>query len=271
MEVKMRDREIDLLKLLVKVIDFVWSNLFLTIFLPVAGALVGWGFSHILENRSESEMMLVTQHLTEPQCEFLLAQLEKTDSFPELTEDQRGGLIKLQHKVISEPRSYSFFSPPGPYKTHVEITLGVKHLGLRKPFENSIIKYLETSQPAIKKKEELAEFYQIMIAELDQELLALQELKKQILTQTKLGDDVVELYTRSVELKEKKIRFEQEAKSIEIFQIVKGFDGMNKPKKASPMQFSLLGAGAGFALLVFLSFLKFFAEYYRNYHQKQST
>ncbi len=39
MEVK-SDQEIDLLTLLVKVLDFVWANLFLTIFLPVAGALV---------------------------------------------------------------------------------------------------------------------------------------------------------------------------------------------------------------------------------------
>jgi hypothetical protein len=270
MEVKRSDQEIDLMTLLVKALDFVWANLFLTIFLPVAGALVGWGLSHISENRSESQMMIVTQHLSEPECEFLLAQLEKTDSFPDVTEEQRKGLIVLKHSVITEQRPYSIFNPPPLSTTHVEITLRVKHVSLRKVFENSIIRYLETSQPAVRKKEELAEYYSAMIAQIDHELKSMDELKKQILTTTSTQENA-DLFTKSVELLEKKIRYQQAARDIEAFQIVKGFDGMNKPKRASPIKYAIGGASVGLGLLILLLFIKYFTEYYRDYHQKLNS
>lgn len=269
MEVKTSDREIDLMTLLVKTLDYVWANLFLTVFLPVAGAVVGWGFSHISENRSESQMMIVTEHLTEPQCEFLLEQLEKTDSFPDVNEDQRAGLISLSHRVIPEERIFPMYSEkPFPRKTHVEITLNVSHINLRKVFENSIIRYLESSQPAVRKKEELKEYYKVMIAQLDHELSALNELKKR--TGTKSGDDNINLYLKSIDLAERKVQYQQASRNIEAFQIVKGFDGMNKPKKASPTRYSLAGLSFGLALLVFMLFLKYFVEYYRAYHQKHA-
>jgi hypothetical protein len=269
---KTSDREIDLMEVLVKILDLVRSNLFLAVFLPVAGALVGWGFSHISENRSESQMMVVTEHLTEPQCEFLLAQLEKTDSFPDITEEQRQSLIFLKHKTIKEPIVHPLLSQSSvPHKTHIEITLHVKHIALRKVFENSIIRYLESSQPAIRKKEELEEFYKTMVIHIDEELSAMNELKKQMVTLNNTGDNAIDLYTKTIELTEKKIKYQQELKNIEAFQIVKGFDGMNKPKTASPGLYSFAGAGAGIALLAFLLFLKYFVDYYRDYHQNQPS
>jgi hypothetical protein len=110
-----------------------------------------------------------------------------------------------------------------------------------------------------------------MIAQIDHELVALQELKTAISQNKGISLSAGDVYTQTIELAEKKIKYEQEAKSIEAFQLVKGFDGMSKNKQASPFRYSSAGFFSGICLLIIVLFLKYFATYYRQYHQKPTS
>ncbi len=109
-----------------------------------------------------------------------------------------------------------------------------------------------------------------MIAQIDRELASMDELKKQIISKNLPHGEQRSLHEIDRADREK-IRFQQASRNIEAFQIVKGFDEMSHPKKASPIQFTLIGMAAGGVLLVIVLFLKYFIAFYRRYHQKEGA
>ena len=265
MEARNTTDEIDLLEILARLYSNLKNNLLLSIILPLTGLIAGFMFAYTSESKVESSMMVVTRLLSLAECQFLLKQMEKSDTFYAITPEQRSGLISISHEIALDPTPVVDKDNP---RVHITISLTVRNHDLLRPFQNSIITYLEASRPAVKKKYEQHEMYAGLIAEIDRELKGLDEVKTQITTRAQASFlNPAALYTAPVELTKQKIQYQLGLSDNTAFNLVQGFDAMSRIAKLSPVVYALIGVLAGVAVLFMLLFLKYFWSYYRKYRQ----
>jgi hypothetical protein len=272
MESKTSNQEVDLLEVLAKFYSYLRENIFLAIFFPLAGAGIGFFVFATTEDNIESSMMVVTNLLTHPECDFLLTELEKADTFQGVPPEQRAGLVQISHAIISDPDFKGIKDPQSAPNVHIKITLQVRRHELLRVFEQSIITYLEASRPAIRKKYEFHKFYTEMIAEIDQELASLQQFKAHAEPKTLANFlNPSALYTEAVNLTEKRVNYELRLRNSNIFQLVQGFDALSRTTKLSIVSYILAGFGIGVAMLLPVLFIKYFGGYYKGYRQSHQS
>jgi hypothetical protein len=263
MESKTSIREIDLMEDLARFFSYFKENILLAILFPLAGAAIGFFVCSNTEDKIESSMMVVTNLLTQAECDFLLTELEKSDTLQGVSPEQRAGLALITHKIISQPENSQ--STPS---VHIIITIQVLHHELLHVFEKSIVTYLEASRPAIRKKYEFHRFYTEMIAAIDRELASMQQFK--VLNAPKTTANLLNpsaLYVETVNLTEKKINYELRMKNSNIFQLIQGFDAVSRNAKLPLTVYILIGFSVGILALLPVLFIKYFRRYYKKYRQ----
>lgn len=271
MESKSSNQEVDLLEVLARFYSYLRENIFLTILFPLAGAVIGFYVSANAEDNVESSMMVVTNLLTHPECDFLLTELQKADTFQGVSPEQRAGLVFISHEIIPDPDFKGLKDPQSAPNVHIKITIRVRRHELLRVFEQFIITYLEASRPAIRKKYEFNKFYTEMIAGIDVELAALQQLKAH--TGPKAFATFLDpsaLYIETVNLTEKRVSYELRLKNSNIFQLVQGFDALSRTTGLSTTSYILAGFVIGVAALLPVLFIKYFWGYYKGYRQSHN-
>lgn len=267
MELKTSNQEVDFLEVLARFYHVIRKNMLLAIILPLGCAVTTILVFSSSEMKVESSMMVVTNLLTRPECNFLLTELEKADSFMGVSPEQRAGLLVLSHEIVSESELKGTKEPIGP-NVHVQINIQVTNHELLRVFENSIMTYLESSRPALRKKYEFHEYYTTMIAEIDRELASLKQLKGE--TDPKVlanSFNPSDLYMAVVNLSEKKVSYELHLKNNNVFQLVQGFDTLSRSSRFSKTLAAAMGFCVGFGILMVILFIRHFSGYYRQYRQ----
>jgi hypothetical protein len=268
MESKTSNQEVDLLEVLAKFYSYLRENILLTILFPLAGAIIGFSVFATTADKVESSMMVVTNLLTHPECDFLLSELEKADTLQGVSPEQRAGLVFISHEIIPDPDFKGVKDPQNAPNVHIKITIQVLRHELLSVFEQSIITYLEASRPAIRKKYEFNKFYTEMIAGIDRELASLQQLKVQSDPKSLANSfHPSDLYVQTVNLTEKRVSYELRLKNSNIFQLVQGFDALSRSTKLSVIAYILVGLGMGIAVLLPVLFMNYFWRYYKGYRQ----
>jgi hypothetical protein len=264
METKSSHPEINILEVLAKIIDHFKANIFLAILLPLAGGLAGFLISRSTPEKVQSNMMVVTNLLTEEQCSFLLTQFETSQPIPNTTPEQLDALIELSHEVI---RPYRYFTDDR--SVNLQITLTLKDERFFPLFQQSILDFLENSTAATTRKKTMQQLEAKLIEGIDHELASIEQIKTGVSGKDKLNSlNAASLYVETIKLLEKKLQLQNQTSSGKIFTVVEGFK--NKMHRKSSMVTSiLLGVGAGILLLFFWIAVRYFGNYYRNYQSTQ--
>lgn len=267
MELKTSNQEVDFLEVLARFFHVIRKNILLAVILPPACAIATILLFSTSETKVESSMMVVTNLLTRPECNFLLAELEKADTFMGVLPEQRGGLLFLSHEIVSESELKGSKEPIGP-NVHVQINIQVTDHALLRVFENSIMTYLESSRPALRKKYEFHEYYTTMIAEIDRELASLKQIKGETDAKALANSfNPSDLYMAVVNLSEKKVNYELHLKNNNVFQLVQGFEMLSRSSRFSKTLAGVIGFCVGVGILMLILFIRYFRGYYRQYSQ----
>jgi hypothetical protein len=260
MEQKINHEEIDLLKLLAKCFRHIQKNWVIVLIFPLLGAAVGYLISMDSGEKFESKMMIRSEVLSVTECDFLLKQLELSKSLPVVTPEEHSTLLRLYHEMYSSEPAYA------------EITIQVNNIETLGVLQSSILEFLENSEYARKKKEELKNFHTVMISRIDHELKLLDDVKTHTAYEAQASAlKPSDLFTSSVELTEKKIEYEQKLKNEQLIVVVDGFARVVSEAKMPLTLLLLLGVLSGGLIAIIVLFIKYFITYYNRYRKTESV
>lgn len=202
-------------------------------------------------------MMVVSEVLSERECDYLMRRLELTDSLNPLATEQFKHKVNVSHTIEQDPWSKS---------THVEITIRADDGSLLEPVQNTILDFMEGNEAARRQVAESKEYHTKMIAEIDRELQSIEEVKNQFDNKTKATFlNPSDLFTASLNLRERKINLQIRLKDIRAFRPVEGVTAMSKKVKLPALILIAIGFVGGCMMLMVTLFIKFFLEYYREH------
>ena len=96
---KMNSDEIDLMELLARVYRAFKRNLLLVIILPVSGVIFTLSLAYNSGDKFSSSMMITTDLLSANEARFIFDELEKADSVPGLSSEEKKKLLGLNFDV----------------------------------------------------------------------------------------------------------------------------------------------------------------------------
>jgi len=265
---KRQSGEIDLLELVAGFFMALKRNLALTIILPVAGIAIAVGISSQSRDVFESSLLIETSLLTDSECEFLFQQLDKFGVIPGLTKEQDDQVASFRFSVTRNdgpvlPEQNSFLLNRAVY---LEVTAKVFDQDVLPALQKSLVDFINGSVSVVKHRTERSKFYNEMIQRIDTEILAMDEVKKQINSKTQATYlNPSELFENSVKLYEKRMEYEIKRSEINSIHLLKGFDSLTINAKMRLTIAAAIGFAVGFAVLCLLLFLKFFISFYKRY------
>lgn len=265
METKTSHPEIDLLEVLAKIINQLRVNFVLTILLPVAGALGGFFLSQKATTSIRSEMMLSTDLLSEEQCIFLLGQFESARPIPYVSPQQQSEWVTFSHEII---RPYRYFSEDR--TVNIKLSLALTNESSFDAYQESVITFLENSTAAVARKKSMQEFESKVIAGIDEELKAIDQIKADIARHGQsTSQNPAALYVESVKLLEKKLELQRQTQSGKVFTVIEGFK-VRSSSTISRAKYIFAGFLAGVSALFLWIFIRYFARFYNRYQPDQS-
>lgn len=260
MENTTSSREIDLLQVLAKFYRALKKNKIVVILCLLCGLAGGLLLSNYSKDPVKASMMIVTDLLSENEIKFLADQFAKADTIPGITADQKILIKEITFEVKSEDVLGK--SP----NVSLQLTATVFDSKVLIPLQNSVVNFLNHAEPTIRKKENKKEFYVNMIRKIDSELAALDNVKSQIDNKAKATFlDPSDLFTKSVELYDKKVLYKIALDELHSVQVIKGFGALTKSAKWPKMFYAFLGLLVGFGIALVIMFMQFFNEYYRGF------
>jgi hypothetical protein len=261
----MAQDEIDLIREFAKFCYFLKRNYLLTIFLPLLGALaaIAWFMPN---EKTESSFFGETTLLTSEEVEFLFTQLEKTDSLPGLTREQRHKVSKIRFKVFEKDAGAQTVILEKITFLEVNVSVSDRHVF---PFlQESIIRFLTSSPSYLRRKAEREKFYNQMIERIDRELVELEEMKNKISSKDQTSTlDPSELYSTAVELYREKEQYQVKKADLNSFHVAKSFENYTIDRKPTPLLAGIVGFAFGFLVLIVVLAIKYFIQYFRNYEK----
>jgi hypothetical protein len=261
----MAQDEIDLVKTFAKFCHFLKQNYLLTIFLPLLGALAGIAW-FVPNEKTESSLFGETTLLTSEEVQFLFTQLEKTDSFPGLTKDQRRTVSNIRFKVFE--KEAGVITVVKEKIAFLEVSVRVSDHTVFPALQQSIISFLTTSPSYLRRKSEREKFYNLMIERIDRELVELEEMKKKISSKDQTSTlDPSKLYSTAIELYREKEQYEVKKADLNSFHVAKSFENYTINNKPTSVVAGVIGFAFGSLVLLVVLAIKYFMQYYRNYEK----
>lgn len=265
---KRQSGEIDLLELVAGFFMALKRNLALSICLPLAGILIGAGISSQSRDIFESSILIETSLLTDRECEFLFQQLDKFGVMPGLSKEQDDQVVGFSFKVtrndgpvLDGQNSYLLNRA-----VYLEVTAKVYDQAVLPALQKSLVDFINSSASVVNHRMERSKFYNDMIQRIDTEILAMDEVKKQISSKTQATYlNPSELFENSVKLYEKKTEYEIKRSEINSIHLLKGSDTMTINSRMGMVMAGAIGFAVGFVILCMLLFFQFFLSFYKRY------
>src|SRR5688572_5718226 len=241
-----------------RVYGYLKQNWVPTVLLPLIGVAVGLAVYWVTPYKVQSKIMVVTDMLSETECDYLMRQLELTDSVNPLATEEFKKKVVIRHTIERDTWSKA---------THIEITIRARDGSFLEPVQRTILDFLETSETASKKVADSKEYHRQMLLEIEDELQSIKAVKNQFDDKTKATFlNPSDLFRASLELQEKKINVQIKLKDIPAFRPVQGSNAMSKKVKLPALVMGAIGFIGGCVVLMMALFVKFFLGYYRAYN-----
>jgi len=253
-------KEIDILELLARFYRALKKNLIYTILFPLLGLAAGLILYAISKEKVSSEMLVATDLMNVAESTFWMEQLEKSDTLPGLSVAQ-GKISRLRYEIIPS-------GDPNNHKTFIKISARVSDNQFLGELEKSIVSFINQLDVVVNHRKQQEIYHREMISQIDAELEAMNQLKQGMTNASKAGlMNPADLFVKSVELKELKLKHQMlldEQKSVEI---IKHFSEVTKTYRLPYTVFGLAGLLAGtIVLLVFLA-ISGFLNYYQRFEK----
>lgn len=249
---KMNSDEIDLMELLARAYRAFKRNLVLFIILPVSGIIFTLSLAYKSGDKFSSSMMITTDLLSENEAKFIFNELEKADSIPGLSNKEKEKLVRLNFDVEHGEQK----------QVYLKITAVVTDPAIFPTLEKTVVRYLNSVEPVVRNRQNQELFYKQMIAKIDGEIAAMDQVKQKTEAMASYVDPS-ELYAKTVDLFRVRTESEIKLKSINNVQVTKGFGSLIKDVKMSKVMVAAAGLVLGFVVAVLLLFIKFFNNYNR--------
>jgi hypothetical protein len=262
MQQKPANQEIDLLELLAKLFSTLKKNKILVILCPVVGLVFGLGVFYIKNTREsatasiQTGMMISTDLLSESEAKFLCNDFTTSDTLPGLTLAQRNKIISISTEIKKEGMS------DGKIAVFIIIPVLTTDRSVLPALQAGLLKHIDQSEPVTRQRIARQKLYTEMIKKIDSELATLDLIKAQKVYPADLPIQITNLT-------EKKVNYQLALEGSNTVHLVKGFETriVNEQAPPSKLPYVMLGLVLGICALVFILFLKFFRDYYRNFER----
>ncbi len=250
--------EVNLLDLLASILRTLRKNLLITFLFPIVGIVLGLMWAMQSKSAFQASLLLETSLISQSECKFLLDQAYQAGPLPGLTKGQSDQLTKFKYEVtnnanINELNEKSIF---------VEITARVRDKSLFPAVEKAVIDLINTSPSVVRHRAERDRMYGEMITKIEDELAAMEEVKKNIpgsVQATYLNP--ADLYATTFQLQKEKSRYELRRNEIKSIHVVNGFESFTVDARMSKMMGGIIGFVVGSLLLCVVLFAKYFSRY----------
>jgi len=267
MDKKGVDGEIDLMELLARFYAAIKRNIWAAILFPVIGAAIGFWASKAQSDLWSSSMLVETTLLTDRECKFLVEELEKVGEIPGLSNEMRTHIKSVTFTVIpGEPLA----ADESRYEksVYLQVTIEVDDESILPMLNDVMLRFINVSHPVQRHRKERTSFYSDMIAKLDQEIAAMDEVKKKVGTGTQATYlNPSELYSETVALHKERLTYKLRRDEVDGVHLVKGFDQLMVKERQPGLLYIILGAVVGIVMFFVFLFVRFFFSYY---HQNES-
>lgn len=253
-----KDQEIDLLNLLARFFEAIRQNWIVFLVLITISVAFCLYISSLTKANYRSSMLILTALLNEKESEFIFEQLNKADTFPGLDSDTKKRVLGITSKVL--PTN----TDPTLKQVYIEVTARVSDISAFRPLQQSLIDYLDQTEPVLRKRYERIQFDSAMIQRIDNELAAMDEVKQNVPVTNKDYIDPSQLYAKSVELFQERLEYIQDMREVSTIKVIKGFESLAADTKMPKVFVVLIGIVAGFFAFAFFLAVKTFYEYYRK-------
>lgn len=246
--------EIDLMDLAAKGYRAFRKNIVLFIVLPLTGLGIALLISYSSSDKYSSSMMIETDLLTSNEANFIINELDETDSIPGISKKRDKELIDLKFEVAGSDQN-----------VYIKVTAYVTNPRLFPYLEKIIVNYLNGTRPVYRMRQDRGQFYRNMIKEIDDELGSIEEIKKQTDAKTIAAYlSPSDLFAKTVELQEKRAQYEMNLRQISTVHVVKGFQSLAKDAKLKKPIVAIIGFIVGGLTALIIVFLKSFNNYYKS-------
>lgn len=253
---KMNSDEIDLMELLARVYRAFKRNLLLVIILPVSGVIFTLSLAYNSGDKFSSSMMITTDLLSANEARFIFDELEKADSVPGLSSEEKKKLLGLNFDVDQGEQIDKT------KQVYLKITAIVTDPAIFPSLEKTVVRYINSVDPVVRNRQNQELYYKQMITKIDGEITAMDQVKQKTEAMASYVDPS-ELYAKTVELFKMRTESEIKLKSISTVQVSKGFGSLIKDARMSKLVVAVAGLLLGFFIAALLLFVKFFNDYNR--------
>ena len=251
------NQEIDLVELLANLYRSILKNWIPAIILPLAGIILAVSINSAVKDTLQSNMLIATDLLSKEECEFLFEELEKADTFPKLTSDQMKLVNKISFTVLDKKDAND-------KNVYLKVTAKVHSLKIFPILEKAVVSYLNECEPVTMNRRDKELITNGLIQKIEIEESGLDKVKERQIQDNEKATSYLspaDLFETSLELREKKIKYQIENENLKSVRVVKGFGSLTKNAKLSPILAGLIGFALGLMAFFFLLFLMFFKRY----------
>ncbi len=245
--------DISLLEVAIASYETLRRNMMLTILLPLAGIAIGVVYHFVSSDRFQSSMLIETSLLTKQEGEFLLDQIDEVKQLPGLSEENLSKILRLKFDILEGNVSLK-----QNYRTIlIKATARVTDPHAFPKLQAAVINVIDSTDIIKLHRSERQIYYTSLIAKIDGELSAMENVKQQVsgnVQATYLNPAL--LYEQTVELFREKAELQMQLSEISSLRVVKEFESLLAYKKLSLPVTIILGFICGVAVLITVLFLK---------------
>ncbi len=267
--------EIEISKLILKVITLIKQNLAFLILFLIGGVIAGALFYNTKIPVYESSMLVSTGIVKSSVAGSLVEEVQ------ELISEQNNTLISQKLNIKNTSSKLKMLEVVDVDEKIdngkvdiIKIVVRVTETSVLENLEQSLINYLEQTKYVQKRVAIKKDNINKEIAFLSKELEEVSRLKSNISKISEKGNttntsfDLEDIYRQSMQLFERKLVLEHDLKTIENFQVIQGFTAYQKP--VSPkLSLSLVGGFAAGLILAFLFiFIKEFGKHLKTLEER---
>jgi hypothetical protein len=259
---KSESEEVSLLELVAGFLAALKRNLLLSILLPLAGMLIALLVSYNSQDVFESSLLVETSLLSENESKFLFDQLNKIGTIPGISGDDGAKLSGFSYKVYTAASDDELNEK----SVYLEATARVSDRNVFPALQKALLNVINEYPPIARHRSEREKYYSELIARIDSEIQAMENVKKQIsgnVQATYLNPS--ELYANSVKLYKDKLTYELRRNQIRSIHVIKSFDTLTVDARSGPLLAVVVGFSVGFAVLCLLLFIQYFVRYMTVY------
>lgn len=256
-----KPKEVSLLEILASAFAVLQKNWLLSIALPILGVAAGAVYYSTSSDLWESGLLAKTSLLTRQEGMFLATQLEKVKRIPGISPEQFKQVRKLDFEVQSEPEERGLDDR----SVYLEVTAQVSSREVFPVLERVIMDILNSSPAVVRYREERNRYYDQLIAKIDEEIAAMDQVKEKVSLQSQatfLNPSL--LYSQTVDLYREKVKLEIRKEEISKVHLIKGFDSLSFERKIPLPVLLISGFILGILLLIVVLFLNYFIDYVKN-------